>query len=86
MVADLDPDTYTFPVHICPTTERPDIVTWNEKTKIVFLIELTVCFDEKLCRCQYEEAGKVPRSQGSSEGCWLQMPPVDSPGWFKRDH
>ena len=59
MVADLDSDTYTFPTHVCPTTERPDIVIWNEKTKTVYLIELTVCFADN-CRCQYEEAGKVP--------------------------
>ena len=46
MVANFDSDTYTFPANICPTTERPDIVILNEKTKTVYLIELTVCFDE----------------------------------------
>ena len=47
--ADLDLDTYTFPIHICPTTKRPGIVIWNEKTTTVYLIELTACFDENFC-------------------------------------
>ena len=46
MVADFDSDTHTFPIHICSTTKRPDIVMRNEKTKTVYLVELTVCFDE----------------------------------------
>ena len=58
MVADLDSDTYTFPIHICPTTERPDIVTWNEKNKIVFLIELTVCFDENFADASMRKQAK----------------------------
>ena len=36
---------YTFPPLLCPTTEKPDIVIWNESMRVVYLIELTVCFD-----------------------------------------
>ena len=49
LLADLDSD-YTFPPQLCPTTEKPDIVIWNERTKVVYLMELTVCFDENLLR------------------------------------
>ena len=58
MVADLDSDTYTFPIHICSTTERPDIVMWNEKTKTVYLIELTVCFDENFADASMRKQAK----------------------------
>ena len=58
MVADLDSDTYTFPTHICPTTERPDIVIGNEKTKTVYLIELTVCFDENFADASMRKQAK----------------------------
>ena len=58
MVADLDSDTYTFHTHICPTTKRPDIVAWNEKSKIVFLIELTVCFDENFADASMRKQAK----------------------------
>ena len=37
--------TYTFPNHTVPTDLRPDIVVWDDSTKEVYLVELTVCFD-----------------------------------------
>ena len=58
MVADLDSDTYTFPTHVCPTTERPDIVIWNEKTKTVYLIELTVCFADNFADASMRKQAK----------------------------
>ena len=58
MVADLDSDTYTFPTHICPTTERPGIVIWNEKTKTVYLIELTVCFEDNFADASMRKQAK----------------------------
>jgi len=36
---------YTFPSHISPTDLRPDIALWDDTTKSVTLIELTVCFE-----------------------------------------
>jgi hypothetical protein len=44
--ADLATVGYSFPVHLYPTDERPDIVLWKDDTKEVILIELTVCFQE----------------------------------------
>lgn len=47
MVGNLDPRRLHLPMHICQAAERLDIVTVNEKTTIVYPIELTVGFDEK---------------------------------------
>ena len=58
MMADLDSVTYTFLIHMCSTTERPDIVMWNEKTKTVYLIELTVCFDENFADASMRKQAK----------------------------
>ena len=40
---DLISSEYSFPCHIVDL--RPDIIYWDETTKKVSLIELTVCFD-----------------------------------------
>ena len=42
---DLISSEYSFPCHIVATDLRPDIIYWDETTKKVSLIELTVCFD-----------------------------------------
>jgi len=36
---------YSFPCHIVSTDLRPDIVIWDDTTKEVCLVELSVCFD-----------------------------------------
>ena len=36
---------YTFPSHIFPTDLRPDIALWDDTTKSVTLIKLTVCLE-----------------------------------------
>lgn len=46
-IADLESD-YTFPPHIVLTDLRPDIVWWNDTTKQVTLLELTIPFDTLL--------------------------------------
>ena len=38
-------DTYQFPLHITPTTLRPDMVLWDDGQKQLVIIELTVCFE-----------------------------------------
>ena len=35
-----------FPVHIIQTEKRPDIVAWSDSKKSVFLVELTVLWEE----------------------------------------
>ena len=46
IIADLhDEPPFTFPLHIASTDHRPDIVIWNDATKTVTLLELTVCHE-----------------------------------------
>ena len=46
VIADLqDQSPFTFPTHIARTDLRPDIVVWNDATKSVVLLELTVCHE-----------------------------------------
>ena len=45
MIADLPGSTYQYPQHISCTDARPDIVVWDDISKNVYLIELTVCFE-----------------------------------------
>ena len=46
-ITDLESE-YTFPLHIALTDLRPDIVWWNDSTKQVTLLELTIPFDTLL--------------------------------------
>ena len=46
IIADLPGVNYSFPSHIASTDERPDLVLWNDKTCSVFLIELTIPFED----------------------------------------
>ena len=45
MISDLPGSTYQYPQHISCTDARPDIVVWDDISKNVYLIELTVCFE-----------------------------------------
>lgn len=46
IIADLqDLSPYVFPPHIAKTDLRPDIVVWNDTTRSVSLLELTVCHE-----------------------------------------
>ena len=46
IIADLqDLSPYIFPPHIAKTDLRPDIVVWNDTTRSVTLLELTVCHE-----------------------------------------
>ena len=38
-------DTYQFPLHITPTTLRPDMVWWDDGQKQLWIAELTICFE-----------------------------------------
>ena len=44
LTVDLD-DTYEFPTHITPTSLRPDLVMWTDSHKVLYLVELTACFE-----------------------------------------
>ena len=43
---------YAFPLHIVPSDLRPDIVWWDENSRMLCLAELTVCF-ESILRMQH---------------------------------
>ena len=45
VATDLKPN-FIFPTEIALTTKRPDIVIWSIKAKKVFIVELTVPFEE----------------------------------------
>lgn len=61
MVADLPSYHYNYPLQVGTTDLRPDIVIWQNKPKVVTILELTVCyetnFDEAKNRkiCKYVE-------------------------------
>ena len=40
-----DLGSYSFPQHIVPTDLRPDVVWWDNASKKLCLVELTVCFE-----------------------------------------
>ena len=40
-----DSSPYVFPSHIAMTDLRPDIIVWNDNTRSVSLLELTVCHE-----------------------------------------
>ena len=65
-----DLSDYHFPHHIIPTTQRPDVVWWDDSKKKLCLIELTVCFEtsfndareRKMVR--YEELHQQAQKEG----------------------
>ena len=44
--ADFDSLQFCFPTEICSTSERPDLVIWSSRTKVVILVELTCPAEE----------------------------------------
>ena len=63
-------DNYCFPVHITPTDLRPDLVWWDNTTRVLCLVELTVCYetnyDEAALRkaAKYEDLAEQARLKG----------------------
>ena len=45
VATDLEPH-FVFPTEVALTTQHPDIVIWSVKLKKVFVIQLTVTFEE----------------------------------------
>ena len=46
ILANIPGKPYTFPIHIAATSERPDIIIWNDEIHSVTLIELTIPFED----------------------------------------
>ena len=67
--ADLFSD-YFFPQHISPTDLRPDIVWWDDQTKFLRILELTILFETTFAdaaerkRTKYEELVQSAQQTG----------------------
>ena len=51
-------DNYSFPVHITPTDLRPDLVLWDDTTRVLCLVELTVCYETNYDKAALRKAAK----------------------------
>ena len=47
-VVDYKDSPYVFPVHICVTAQRPDILIWSDSLRSVIMIELTCPMEENI--------------------------------------
>ena len=52
MVVDIG-EGYAFPIHIIPTDLRPDLVWWEDDARVLYIVELTVCYETN-----FEEAAE----------------------------
>ena len=58
LLVDFDHDHIVFPPEILSTDQRPDIIIWSRKTKMVLLIELTVPADENIQAAQIRKKAR----------------------------
>ena len=59
ITADLeDISPYIFPPHIAQTDLRPDIVIWNDTTRSVSLLELTVCHERNFTEAHQRKVAR----------------------------
>ena len=49
---------YTLPPHIAATDQRPDLVVWNNEMKEVWVVELTICFENRFDETNLLKAGR----------------------------
>ena len=68
LLVDLPDSDYHFPSHICSTDLRPDLVVWSDQQHLLFLVELTVCFE-----CGFDDARRRKDNryrEGMASGVW----------------
>ena len=58
LLVDFDHDNIVFPPEIFSTDQRPDIVIWSKKVRMVLLIELTVPADENILAAQVRKRAR----------------------------
>ena len=58
VIIDLPSESYSFPNHISPTNLRPDIVWWCDKTRELWLLELTVSYETRVADAAARKTGK----------------------------
>jgi hypothetical protein len=63
LLADCGEDQYNFPSHLVPTTLHPDLVIWSDFSKLMYIIELTICFESG-----FEEAARRKTTHYSELG------------------
>ena len=83
-VADSDSDMYTYtspPTSVQQLIRRSDIALWNERTKTVYLIELTMCFDENFAGASMMKQAKYSEVREAVKSACLPL--VNSTGWFQ---
>jgi hypothetical protein len=61
MLVDYDHRQYVFPPTICATSERPDVVIWSHRCRVVLLLELTVPAEEGVEAAQLRKEAKYAR-------------------------
>ena len=70
VTADLSDQNYSFPDHICNSNDlRPDIVVWSDAKKLVWLIELTVCFDTNAAQAHERKRDRLCKFEKWCTGC-----------------
>ena len=62
---------FIFPTEIALTTKRPDIVIWSVKAKKVFVIELTVPYEENFDCAHLHKLGKYEDLREKMYQKWL---------------
>ena len=61
LLVDYDHRQYVFPPTICATSERPDVVIWSMRCRVVILLELTVPAEEGLQAAKLRKEAKYTK-------------------------
>jgi hypothetical protein len=61
LLIDYDHRQYVFPPTICATNERPDIVLWSSRARVVILLELTIPAEEGVAAAQVRKEAKYTK-------------------------
>jgi hypothetical protein len=71
ILADLKDRPYLFPVHICVTNLRPDLVMYSTKSKKVLIFELTCPLEENILKSrQYKRSKYTPLKHQIKDNGW----------------
>ncbi len=72
MLVDYEEKRMVFPPVICATNLRPDIVIWSKLSRVVLLMELTVCAEEGIDAAQLRKESKYTHllEEINEAKCW----------------
>ena len=78
----------TIPPDIVPTQQRPDLVIINRKEKLVFIIELTICFERNFEAANARKAERYQHLKNDIEDrgfkCYLLPLEIGSRGYVSK--